>query len=148
VQGVADREVREGGFDAETPVEEDAAVARVADVPAVRGVEEGEGEVGGLREGACGRGGPVGRLGGVERSGRVELEEAENGPRVEAPEAAAEAARGDDAAEGGAGGGGAGDVGRRVEADEDLLQDLVGEDRLRRWGAAGEDIARRQGWNG
>jgi len=144
VQGVTDHEVTEHGGDAGAPVKEYAGVAGAADPPAVTGAEEGEGEVGGLREGACGRGGAVGRLRGVECSQCVELEEAEDGRGVEAPEAVKEATRGDDAAEGRAGGGGAGEVFRGVEAEEDLLQDLVGEDRLRCWGA-GDPMRRRRG---
>jgi hypothetical protein len=125
VQGVADHEVSERGGDVGALVKEDAGIASVADLPAVRGAEEGEGEVGGLREGACGRGRAVGRLGGVESRTRP-IEDAKDGRGVEAPEAVKEAARGDDAAEGRAGGGGAGEVFRGVEAEEDLLQDLVG----------------------
>ena len=143
VQGVADHEASEHGGDSDA-TEEDTGVAGIADPPEVRAAEEGEGEVGGLREGACGRGGAVGRLRGVECSQCVELEEAEDGRGVEAPEAVKEAARGDDAAEGRAGGGGAGEVFRGVEAEEDLLQDLVGEDRQRRWGA-GDLMRRRRG---
>ena len=76
VQGVADHEVSEHGGDSDATVEEDAGVAGIADMPAVRVAEEGEGEVGGLREGACGRGGAVGRFRGAECPQCVELEEA------------------------------------------------------------------------
>lgn len=53
---------------------------------------------------------------------------------MEGPEAAEERAHGDDAAEGRAGGACAGKVGRVVEVEEDLLQELVGEGRQRRHG--------------
>jgi hypothetical protein len=50
---------------------------------------------------------------------------------VEGAERAEEAACGDDAAERG---GGPGEVVGEVEAEEDVLEELVGEWRLRRWG--------------
>ena len=57
------------------------------------------------------------------------------GGGVERSEAAEEAEVGDDAAEGGAGFGGAGEVFRGFEAEEDVLEELVGEGRRRRrWG--------------
>jgi hypothetical protein len=70
----------------------------------------------------------VGRRGGEELARwAFPFEEAKEGTRVEAVEAAEEGAGGDEAAERGAGGGGAGEVGEGVEAEEDLLQHLVGE---------------------
>jgi len=49
-----------------------------------------------------------------------------DGPAVQGPEATEETAVGDDAAEGSAGGG-TGEVGRVVEAEEDILQEINGE---------------------
>lgn len=68
----------------------------------------------------------MGWLGGVE----VGAEKAEEGRRAGEGEAAEEVGVGDDAAEGGANGAGAGEVGRRGEAEEDVLQEIVGESRL------------------
>jgi hypothetical protein len=50
---------------------------------------------------------------------------------VHGPEAAEETAVGDDTAEGSAGSGGADDVGRIVEAEEDVLHEINGEVRRR-----------------
>ena len=67
---------------------------------------------------------------------------------MELAEAAEEGAVGDDAAETGAGGGGAGERGWRGQANEDLLQDLVGEV-PRRLGHGGRAADRRPpGWRG
>jgi hypothetical protein len=91
----------------------------VAKVPRVGSGEEGEGEVGGYLERAGFRGRAVGRLDGDELVS-VPTDEPEDCREAEGPEAADEPGLGDDAAEGGAGGGGAGEVGRGVEAQEDL----------------------------
>ena len=133
VQGVARREVHEGGGGGDAPREEDAAIAGVTDAPAAGGAgEEGEAEVNGLRDGARGGSGPVRRLGLVEPSPAPVLEEPEQGRRVEAglEEPAEEAAPAGNAAEGGAYGGGAREVGWGGEAEEYVLQYLVGEGRL------------------
>jgi len=124
------------------PGEEDAAVTSVADAPAAAVREEREGEVGGFRQDAGSQSGAPRRLGWVEYSCFavaivVEQQPKDgDGPEVEGPEAAEETAVGDDAEEGSAGSGGAGEVGRVVEAEEDLLQEINGEvrgHRSRRW---------------
>lgn len=148
MHGVADGEIRDPEKIAATvtptrgdPGEEEAAVAAVATAPAVRNGEEGEREVCGgvgLREGSGGDGGAVGRLRGDETAS----EDAEERRRVEGVVAAEETVVCDDATEAGAGAGGAGEVRRRVEAEEDLAEGIVGEVRrglevarswLRRW---------------
>lgn len=100
--------------------------------PEVGRGDEGEGEVGGFREGAGGRGRAVRRIRRAEQSVEVGVEEAEDGRGVEGPEAGAA----DDAVEGGADRGGAGEVLWGVEAAEDVVQDIVGERRRRRHCAA------------
>uniref|UniRef100_A0A8R7VA78 Uncharacterized protein n=1 Tax=Triticum urartu TaxID=4572 RepID=A0A8R7VA78_TRIUA len=135
-----------------SPIEEDAAVADIAGAPAGafpvvflgarrdvvgrrRNDGRDEGEIGGGGgEGAGERGGGVRRLGGVE-SARVH--EAEEGRAMQRAEAAAKGAAFDDPAEGGAGGGGAGERVWGGQADEDLLQELVGNGRQRRRGHGG-----------
>lgn len=142
VQGVVDHKVLEGmpgvGL---APVEEEAAVAGVSDVPvlgrAVAGVvdEEGAGEVGGSCECGSGRRRAAWWLGGAESgwSGGADGtadEYPDDRWAVEGPEAAEEAVAGDEVAEGSAGCRGAHEVGRVVEAEEDLLQEINGELRL------------------
>jgi hypothetical protein len=112
-------ELHEADCGRDAPREEDAAIAGVAKVPRVGSEEEGEGEVGGYLERAGFRGRAVGRLDGDELVS-VPTDEPEDCREAEGPEAADEPGLGDDAAEGGAGGGGAGEVGRGVEAQEDL----------------------------
>ena len=99
--------------------------------------DEGEGEVGGLLDRAGFRGGAVGRPDGEESSVYARSDEPEDCRGAEGPEAAEEPGLGDDAAEGGAGGGGAGEVGCGVEAQEDVLPNLVREDGLRRRASGG-----------
>nr|CAB3462591.1 unnamed protein product [Digitaria exilis] len=70
VQWVADHEIVEGIGTADAPPEEeDEPIAGVADDPAPRLGEEGEGGVGGSLEGARGGGRAVRRLDGVEAVG-------------------------------------------------------------------------------
>ena len=64
-QGAADHEVRESGDDVQGPGKEDAVVAGVARPPE-HGIDEGESEVSGLRDGAGHTGATVGRFGWVE----------------------------------------------------------------------------------
>jgi hypothetical protein len=125
VQGVAHHEVLEvGGTVGGIRGQEQAATGGVVEQPAAGvGVgEKGAGEIRSLREGASGGGGAVRRLGvvegeRVERSETFPVEESNDGLPVEGPVAAKEA---DNAEEGCAGGGRTGEVGRRVEVEEDL----------------------------
>lgn len=137
VQGVAHRYLREdlrvlasvlgvGGA-----VEEDAAVADVAHDPAAArggGGEEREGEIRGERDRPRRGGGCVGRERRVEA---VVVQEAEERRGVERAEPAEERAVGDEAAEGDAGGRGANEVGRLRKTEEDVRQEVVGEQRRR-----------------
>jgi len=143
IQGVADYEILQSDFHGDEPGEEDAAVAGVAKVPRERVRDEGEDEVSGLPERAGFRGGAVGRPGGEESSVSARSDEPEDSRGAEGPEAAEELGFGDDAAEGGAGGGGADEVDRGVEAQEDVLPDLVGEEDGLRGGASGGPPSRR-----
>jgi hypothetical protein len=97
--------------------------------------EKGGGEASGSCDGASCLCGAARRRGWVEiecPAGTAETaaEQSEDGPAVHGPEAAEETAVGDDTAEGSAGSGGADDVGRIVEAEEDVLHDAV---ELPRW---------------
>jgi len=98
MQGVADYEILEVGFEGEVLGEEDAAIAGVAKAPRDGVGEEGEVEVGGLLERAGFRGGAVGRHDGAERSVYAGPDEPEDCRGVEGPEAAEEPVLGDDAA--------------------------------------------------
>lgn len=138
---VADRELpvqgpREEALALRVGDEEGAAVAEVPYSPAVavgeEGVLEDSGGVGEVGEGAGGGGGWMGRLGRDEGLPR----EAEERRRVGGAEAVEEGVAGDDAAEGGAGGGRAGEVGGSRDAEEDILEEIVGEG-LRRRGHCG-----------
>lgn len=128
-EGVADSDIGEGGGAAgERAVEEEPAVAVVAEEPGAGGRrEEGEGEVRGEGEGAGGGGRRVRGHGGVEGGGAVGAQDAERQRRVERAEAAEEPRGGGDAAEGAARRGGPREVARRGHADEDLGEDVVGE---------------------
>lgn len=89
--------------------------------------EIAKGEVDGADESASGRSIRVRR---PDRMQAVRIEEAEERRRVEGEVPAEEGRVGDEAAEGDAGGGGADEVGRGGNADEDLPEDVRGED----WG--------------
>jgi hypothetical protein len=116
-------------------LQEDAALAMIAGAPGFEPSPDGDervGEVGGVGDGAGEQCGRVGWLCGVEAILPFG-NEADEGRRVDGFEAAKEATFSDDAAERAASGGDAGEIGRGRQAEEDLLEELVGEGRkLRR----------------
>jgi hypothetical protein len=83
--------------------------------------KEGEGEVCCLREGGSGRSRLVWRLGVVEFSIPHGFHESEDWRRVEEPVPAEEPVVAHDSAMRFVGSGGPGDVGRGIEAEEDIL---------------------------
>lgn len=112
-------------------LEEDAALAHVAETPGLETSSnryEGVGEIGGCGEGSAEWSVRVRRLSGVEA---VPVDEAEESRPVEGAEVAEEGAVRDDAAEAGAGGAGPHEVRRGQQPEEDLLENLFGEERRR-----------------